>query len=92
MIVPVPVKTPEASLASAVEPGICITPSVAAVILKVFAPDLKITGGLGSTLASLKKNAPIISPQLSDIKSILVILATAPLVSPTIVAPLTAYP
>ena len=91
-MVPVPVKTPEASLASAVAPGHCREPSVAAVTLKVFAPDLKITGGLGSALAFLKKNDPIKSPQLSDTKSILVIFATAPLVSPIIVAPLTVYP
>ena len=92
MITPVPVNTPEASLASDVEPVNCIAPSAAAVTLKVFAPDLNVFGGLGVLFASLKKNEPIISPQLSDTKSILVIFATAPLFSPIIMAPFTAYP
>ena len=92
IIVPVPVNVPEASLASAVEPCTGITPSAAAVTLKVFVPDLKTTGGSGVAFAFLKKNAPIKSPQLSENKSILVTEATAPLVSPTICAPFTAYP
>ena len=83
---------PDASLASAVWPGMGITPSAAAVTLKVFTPVLKTTGGWGVTFGSLKKNAPIISPQLSENKSILVTVATAPLVSPIILAPLTTYP
>ena len=92
MIVPVPVNVPEASLASAVAPGTGITPSAAAVTLKVFVPDLKTTGGSGVWFAFLKKKAPIKSPQLSENKSIFVTVATAPLVSPTICAPFTTYP
>ena len=92
MIVPVPVKVPEASLASAVCPGAGITPSGAAVTLKVFVPDLKTTGGSGCAFAFLKKKAPNKSPQLSENKSMFVTEATAPLVSPTICAPLTTYP
>ena len=84
-----PVNVPDASLASAVEPWTGITPSGAAVTLKVFVPDLKTTGGSGVVFASLKKNAPSKSPQLSENKSILVTVATAPLVCPTIWAPIT---
>ena len=92
IITPVPVNTPDASLALDVSPGKTIVPSGAAVILNVFVPDLNVTGGFGSALAFLKKNAPIISPQLSENKSTLVTLATAPLDSPIIVAPFTTYP
>ena len=87
-----PVNTPEASLDSAVAPGNWTVPSAAAVTLNVLVPDLNNTGGLGTAFAFLKKNVPIKSPQLSDIRSMFVILATAPLVSPITVAPFTKYP
>ena len=92
IITPVPVNVPAASLPSALCPGTDNVPSGAAVILNVFVPVLNVIGGFGSAFAFLKKNAPMISPQLSEIKSMLVIVATAPLVSPIIFAPLTAYP
>ena len=55
-------------------------------------PDLKTLGGSGVVFGSLKKNAPTTSPQLSEIRSTFVTDAIAPLVSPTICAPLTTYP
>ena len=65
------------------------TPSGAAVTLNVFVPVENKVGGLGVLFASLKKNAPNKSPQLSENKSILLTVATAPLLLPTIFAPLT---
>ena len=90
IITPVPVNVPAASLPSALCPGTDNVPSGAAVILNVFVPVLNVIGGFGSAFGFLKKNAPRISPQLSEIKSMLVIVATAPLVSPIIFAPFTA--
>ena len=89
-IVPVPVNVPEASLAWSVAPGIGIEPSAAAVTLIVIVPERNTLGGWGVWLGSLKKNAPIISPQLSETRFIFVTVAIAPLVSPIIVALLTA--
>ena len=86
---PVPVNVPDASLAWSVLPGTGIVPSGAAVTLNVFLPVANKVGGFGVELASLKKNAPNKSPQLSLNKSILLTVATAPLVSPVIVAPFT---
>ena len=47
--------------------------------LNVFVPTVNKLGGFGVTLAFLKKNAPIRSPQLSELRLILVTVATAPL-------------
>ena len=46
-------------------------------------------GGFGIAFAFRKKNAPIISPQLSENKFILDIVATAPLEAPVNFAPFT---
>ena len=54
-------------------------PSGAAVTLNVFVPVENKVGGFGVVFASLKKNAPNMSPQLSLNKSTLVTVATAPL-------------
>ena len=89
---PVPVNVPDASLAWSVLPGTGIVPSGAAVTLNVFLPVANKVGGFGVAFASLKKNAPNKSPQLSLNKSILLTVATAPLVSPVIFAPFTRYP
>ena len=72
-------------------PGNGIVPGVAAVTLNVFVPVLNNVGitPLLVSFASLKKNAPKRSPQLSEIRSILSTIATAPLVSPTNCAPTT---
>ena len=70
-------------------PGTGIVPSGADVTLNVLVPVANKVGGLGVLFASLKKNAPNISPQLSLNKSILLTVATAPLLLPTIFAPLT---
>ena len=70
-MVPVPVNVPDASLASAVLPGIGIVPSGAAVTLNVFVPVANKVGGFGVVLGFLKKNAPSKSPQLSLNNSIL---------------------
>ena len=83
---------PDASLACSVLPGTGIVPSGAAVTLNVFVPDLNRVGGFGVACAFLKKNAPSKSPQLSLNKSILLTVATAPLLSPTIFAPFVMYP
>ena len=87
-----PVKVPEASLARAVAPGTDILPGRFAVNLNVFVPVRNNIGGSGVWFAFLKKKAPIRSPQLSEIKSKFVIVATAPLDLPVIFAPLTRYP
>ena len=89
---PVPVNVPEASLEWSVLPGIGIVPSGAAVTLNVLVPVANSVGGFGVACAFLKKNAPNKSPQLSLNKSILLTVATAPLLSPTIFAPLLIYP
>ena len=89
---PVPVNVPEASLEWSVLPGIGIVPSGAAVTLNVLVPVANSVGGFGVACAFLKKNAPNKSPQLSLNKSILLTFATAPLLSPTIFAPLVIYP
>ena len=91
-MVPVPVNTPDASLAWSVLPGTGIVPSGAAVTLNVFVPVANTVGGFGVVFGFLKKNAPSKSPQLSLNKSILLTVATAPLCSPVIYAPLTTYP
>ena len=70
-------------------PGTGIVPSGAAVTLNVFVPVENKVGGFGVVFGSLKKNAPNISPQLSLNKPILLTVATAPLLFPTIFAPLT---
>ena len=68
-------------------PGTGIVPSGADVTLNVFVPVANTVGGFGVVFGSLKKNAPKRSPQLSLNKSILLTVATAPLFSPTILAP-----
>ena len=70
-------------------PGTGIVPSGAAVTLNVLVPVVNKVGGFGVVFAFLKKNAPSKSPQLSLNKSMLLTVATAPLFSPTILAPLT---
>ena len=67
-------------------PGTVIVPSGAAVTLNVFVPVENKVGGFGVLFASLKKNAPKRSPQLSLNRSILLTVATAPLLLPTIFA------
>ena len=69
-----------------------ITFSLDVVILNVRVPDLNTTGGLGVALAFRKKKQPTKSPQLSENKSILVTVATAPLETPVNFAPFTRYP
>ena len=73
-------------------PGIGIVPSGAAVTLNVLVPVANNVGGFGVACAFLKKNAPSKSPQLSLNKSILLTVATAPLLSPITLAPLVIYP
>ena len=82
-MVPVPVNTPNASLAKSVLPGTGIVPAGAEVTLNVFVPVLNKFGGFGVVFASLKKNDPIKSPQLSLTNFTLDTVATAPLVNPT---------
>ena len=91
-IVPDPLYVPSASLANTVDPGRGVTPGGTAVTFTVFIPLVILTCGGGFEFGSLKKKLATISPQLSDINSDLVILAVAPLVSPTIVAPGATYP
>ena len=69
-------------------PGTGIVPSGADVTLNVLVPVENKFGGVGVLFASLKKNAPNKSPQLSLNKSILLTVATAPLLLPIIFAPL----
>ena len=86
-IVPLPVYVPIASEANTVDPGSSIVFGGSAVTFTVLVPDLTLTAGCGLLLGSLKKNAPIISPQLSEINSALVIVATAPDSLPTTLNP-----
>ena len=60
--------------------------------MNVFVPEVNNVGGAGFLLASLKKNAPITSPQLSENSVTFVTVAIAPLVFPVNFAPLTTYP
>ena len=83
VLTPVPVNVPEASLEWS-SPVNGIVPSGAAVTLNVFVPVANSVGGFGVACAFLKKNAPSKSPQLSLNKSILLTVATAPLLSPII--------
>ena len=83
-----PLYVPSASLPNAVEPGRGVTPGGTAVILTVLVPDFTLTGGFGFAFVSRKKKFAIRSPQLSEIRSIFVIVATAPLVFPIILDPL----
>ena len=83
---------PSASLALTVEPGSGVTPGGTAVICTVLVPLVTLTGGAGFEFGSLKQKHAIISPQLSEISSALVIVAVAPLVLPTTFAPWTTYP
>ena len=55
-------------------------------------PDVTLTVGAGDAFGSLKKKFPTMSPQLSEIRSQEVTVAVAPLLCPTMVAPLTQYP
>ena len=57
--------------------------------LNVFVPVVNKVGGFGVELAFLKKKAPTISPQLSENRSLLDMVATAPLETPVNFAPLT---
>ena len=92
MTVPVPRNVPVALLANGKSAGNGIDPSTVDVTLNVFVPEVNNVGGAGFLLASLKKNAPITSPQLSENSVTFVTVAIAPLVFPINFAPLTTYP
>ena len=86
---PVPKKVPVALLANGKSDGNGIVPSAVDVTLNVFVPVVNKVGGLGIALAFLKKKAPTTSPQLSENRLILDMVATAPLEAPVNFAPLT---
>ena len=90
--VPVPRNVPVELLNIAKSPGTGIVPSGWDVTLNVFVPVANRVGGFGILFAFLKKNAPITSPQLSEINVVLVTVATAPHYLPVNFAPLIKYP
>ena len=91
-IVPEPEYSPIASLANLVDPGSTTVFGGVAVTFTVLVPDLTLVAGLGLLLGSLKKKFPTISPQLSEINSALVIVASALEERPTTFAPFSTYP